>query len=177
MKSLNLTPFPILITDRLILKQLELSDNAAIFKLRSDDTINAFINRKSAESIVEAQDFIKNININIANNSSIYWAIKLKNTNELIGTICFWNIEIKESSSEIGYELLPDYQAKGFMQEAIKEVINYGFKIGFKTINAYPMTLNFASINLLKRNNFQLIGELKDTDELIFTLTQQMLKK
>ena len=172
MTPLNLTPFPILITDRLILKRLELSDDTAIFKLRSDDTINAFIGRKTAKTIEEAQDFIRKINENVANNESIYWVIKLHNTDELIGTICFWNIETNASSTEIGYELLTDYQTKGFMQEAIKAVIDYGFKIGFKTINAYPARLNFASINLLKRNNFQLIGELKDADELIFTLTQ-----
>jgi [ribosomal protein S5]-alanine N-acetyltransferase len=172
MRPLNLATFPTLITDRLILNQLELSDDKAIFKLRSDDKINALINRKSALTIEEAQHFIEKINKNIANNESIYWGIKLKNTNQLIGTICFWNIELKEAIAEIGYELLPDFQGKSFMQEAISEVIKYGFNIGFKTIKAYTNALNVASINLLKRNNFELIGELKEINELIYALTK-----
>jgi [ribosomal protein S5]-alanine N-acetyltransferase len=172
MLQLNLTPFPKLSTARLVLKPLELSDDTAIFKLRSDDTINAFIHRKKAETIKEAQDFIETIIKNCANNESIYWSIKLKNTNELIGTICFWNLDLKESITEIGYELMTDYQGNGFMQEAITEVINYGFKIGFKTIKACTDAQNSPSINLLKRNNFELIGELKEYNELIYALTQ-----
>jgi [ribosomal protein S5]-alanine N-acetyltransferase len=172
MQPLNLTPFPILITDRLMLKQLELSDDKAIFALRSDDIINQFIYREKAKTIKDAQDFIVKINKNIANNESIYWAIKLKENKELIGTICFWNIQLKESIAEIGYELMTDYQGKGLMQEALLAVINYGFKIGFKTINACPNAANLRSIKLLERNNFKLIGELKDENELIYALVK-----
>jgi [ribosomal protein S5]-alanine N-acetyltransferase len=170
MQPLNLTPFPELITGRLMLKQLELSDDTAIFTLRSDEKVNQFLYREKAKTIKDAQDFILKINKSIANNESIYWAIKLKENNELIGTICFWNIELKESIVEIGYELLVDYQGKGLMQEALLAAINYGFKIGFKTINACPSAANLPSIKLLERNNFKLIGELKDENELIYAL-------
>ncbi len=170
MQPLNLTPFPILMTDRLMLKQLELSDDTAIFALRSDDIINQFIYREKAKTIEDAQDFIAKINKSIANNESIYWAIKLKENNELIGTICFWNIELEKKIVEIGYELLTDYQGKGLMQEALLAVINHGFKLGFKTINAYPNAANLSSIKLLERNNFKLIGELKNDNELIYAL-------
>jgi [ribosomal protein S5]-alanine N-acetyltransferase len=172
MNTLNLTPFPILITERLILNQLELSDDTAIFKLRSDEKVNALIGRKTAKILKDAQDFILKIKENSTNNDLIYWTIKLKNTNELIGTICFWNIEIDFEIAEIGYELLTDYQRLGFMQEALLAVINYGFKIGFKTIKACPNAFNLPSIKLLERNNFQLIGELKEYNELIYALTQ-----
>jgi [ribosomal protein S5]-alanine N-acetyltransferase len=172
MFQLNLTPFPLLMTERLILNQLELSDDAAIFKLRSDDKVNALIGRKSAKTLKDAQDFIHKIKENSANNDSIYWTIKLKNTNDLIGTICFWNIDFENDIAEIGYELLTEYQRLGFMQEALTAVVDYGFKIGFKTIKAFPNALNVPSIKLLERNNFQLIGELKEHCELIYALTQ-----
>ena len=170
--NLNLMPFPILITDRLLLKRLALSDDTAIFALRSSDEVNKFIYRKKAETIKDAQDFIAKINTGIENNESIYWGIKLKNTEELIGTICLWNIEIETLIAEIGYELLPDFHGKGIMQEAISAVIPYVFKLGFTTITAFPNADNVPSIKLLERNNFKKVGALIEEKELIYALTK-----
>jgi [ribosomal protein S5]-alanine N-acetyltransferase len=170
--KLNLSPFPVLISDRLVLKQLALKDYKAIFKLRSDDKINEFIGRKKAKTIKEAQDFIFKINENIANNTSIYWGIYLNNSEDLIGTICFWNLDLKNDIAEIGYELLVDYQRKGLMQEAILTVTNYAFSIGFKTITACPNALNIASIKLLEKCHFKLNTAIENSDELNYALVK-----
>ena len=86
-------PFPRLITDRLVLRQLEMQDDGEIFFLRSDETVNKFLVSPIAKSIQDARDFINKINENIANSESVYWAITVKGNNKLIGTICIWNIE------------------------------------------------------------------------------------
>jgi [ribosomal protein S5]-alanine N-acetyltransferase len=156
MQPLNLQAFPVLHTDRLTLNALTLNDDAAIFALRSDDKVNEFLGRKKAETISDAQDFILKINKSVADNESIYWSIRLKNTDTLIGTICFWNLEMDNASVEIGYELLPVYQGKGLMQEALKAVIQFGFRLGFQTITAYSDAKNVASIKLLERHHFKL---------------------
>lgn len=171
MQSLNLNSFPILTTARLMLKQLALNDDKAIFALRSDDRVNEFIGRTKAKTIEDAQDFIVKINESIADNASIYWVIKLKNTDELIGTICFWNLELDKDIAEIGYELMPDYQGKGLMQEALTAAIDYAFSIGFTTITAYPHKKNVPSIKLLERNSFQKQGILEEYNGLIYALT------
>ena len=165
-------PFPILTTARLILKSLALSDAAAIFTLRSDDKVNQFIGRKKAESLKDAQDFIGKIQQNMADKTSFYWGIHAQNTPELIGTICLWNLERDKGIAEIGYELMPHYQGKGLMQEALTAVIDFGFSIGFTTITAYLHAENAPSIKLLERNHFKKHGELDEHNELIYALTK-----
>ncbi len=172
MKLLNLTPFPILNSDRLVLKQLEMSDDAAIFALRSDENVNKYLYRTAAKTIKDAQIFIEKINKNIEKNECIYWAIKLKNSEKLIGTICFWNINFDELMAEIGYELLPEFQGHGYMQEAVNAVIHYGFSIGFKTITAFPNAHNTLSIKLLEKLNFINTNQLNEDGEIYFSLTK-----
>ena len=122
------TTFPILTTERLILRQLEIQDEQEIFFLRSDERVNKWLVAPIAQNVDEARIFINKINCGINNNEWAYWAITLKNNNKLIGTICFWNISIEENKAEIGYVLHPHFQGKGIMQEAIHKVIEYGFE-------------------------------------------------
>src|SRR6185436_18378752 len=111
-------PFPRLITDRLVLRQLEMQDDGEIFFLRSDKTVNKFLASPIAKSIQDARDFIEKIVKSTSNNESVYLAITIKGNNKLIGTICIWNIEREENKAEIGYVLHPVYFGKGLMHEA-----------------------------------------------------------
>ena len=126
--QINFSPFPVLSTERLLLRQLQSSDDKEIFALRSDDNINKYLDRPKANTIEDAQAFIQKISNGIVNNESIYWVISLKNETTLAGTIGLWNFDKEKSAAEIGYELLPQYQGKGIMQEAMQKVIAFCFE-------------------------------------------------
>ena len=121
----NFKQFPVLKTERLILRQLVSSDDNEIFALRSNENINKYLDRKPSKSINDARAFIQTINKNIQRNDSIYWGITLNGTDKLIGTICLFDFSDDNLKAEIGYEILPDFQGKGMMQEAISKVINF----------------------------------------------------
>ena len=55
----NLTPFPILTTDRLVLRQLEATDDKDIFSHRSDDRVNTYLEDFRHTSIEQTQAFIE----------------------------------------------------------------------------------------------------------------------
>jgi ribosomal-protein-alanine N-acetyltransferase len=58
--------------------------------------------------------------------------------------------------AEIGYELFPDFQGKGIMQEATLKVIDFGIQhIGLNSIEAYTHCENQSSTRLLKKLNFK----------------------
>jgi ribosomal-protein-alanine N-acetyltransferase len=157
MLQLKFVPFPDLVTARLHLRQLRNSDDYEIFALRSDMRVNEHLERPVAASIHEAREFIEKINKGIAHQDCFYWAISTNKDEKLIGTICYWNISPEQSSAEIGYELHPDYQGKGFMQEALSKVIRFGFEsVKIKTITACPSRDNYKSLKLLEKNNFNL---------------------
>lgn len=114
-----------------------------------------YIDRAPAKSIEEVYPFLQKINDSQNNNESILWAITLKGKTKLVGTICYWNIEKEHYRAEIGYNLLPEYQGKGIMQEAFSEVVNYGFEI--MTLHSIAANVNpddVPSIKLLERNKF-----------------------
>lgn len=152
----NFIPFPILNTERLLLRQLDNSDDEKILSLRSNESVNQYIDRESCQSIHEARTFIQTINEHIEKNESIYWAITLKEANTLIGTACLFNFSDENMKAEIGYELLPSAQGKGFMQEASSAIIDFAFRqIGLHTIEAYVHFNNERSIQLLQKLNFR----------------------
>lgn len=177
MSKLNFTPFPILTTERLILRCLEVSDDQQIFMLRSDNRVNQYLARPKQKDIKESMAFISKINNGINNNEWIYWAITLKESSKLIGTICLWNFSSKKNVAELGYELDPALQGKGIMSEALKKIIEFGFQeIELKKIEAYTHKNNDNSSKLLQKYNFKLDEERKDkenSDNIIFTLTKQ----
>jgi len=157
MLHLNFTPFPRLTTDRLQLRRLTIKDAKEIMILRSDEQVNKFLDRSKSATINDAKNFIEKILGAIKKNQSVYWAITLKDEDTLIGTICLWNMSLENNMAEIGYELHPDFQGRGLMQEAIAMVTDYGFnKVNLKVITAFTHVNNIRSTNVLLKNGFLL---------------------
>ncbi len=147
--------FPTLVTERLVLRKLEIKDAPEIFELRSDEQVNQYVARARSTTVAEAAAFINKIIATVENNQSYYWALEPKNGGKLIGTICLWNVDAANSTIEIGYELLPNWQGKGLAREALLAVIEFTFKtLKFETIAAYSHAHNQQSIRLLERNGF-----------------------
>jgi ribosomal-protein-alanine N-acetyltransferase len=160
---MNFPPLTNLTTERLLLRQLQLTDAQEIFMLRSNKEVNELIDRATATSIDEAQLFINKIIAAQLNNEGIMWAITLKDEPKLIGTIVYWNIVKEKDQAEIGYELLPQYHGKGIMQEALLKSIDFGFEtLGLKTILADPKSNNQPSVKLLEKCGFVKTGETQD---------------
>jgi ribosomal-protein-alanine N-acetyltransferase len=174
MLNLNFTPFPNLTTARLLLRQLNAGDDNEIFRLRSNDSVNKYLNRPKANSIDEARAFINKINNGIQNNESLYWGITHKENSTLIGTICLWNISKENGTADIGYELIPEYQGKGIMQEALLKVAEFGFNIlKLKAIEACTHPGNEGSIKLLTKNDFKKIKDADgESEEAVYALTK-----
>ena len=171
MADRNFTPFPVLKTERLTLRQLLSSDDKEIFALRSNETVNKYLDRKPCKAMDDAQTFIQAINKNIQRNDSIYWAITLNGTDKLIGTICLFDFSDDNFKAQIGYELLPDFHGKGIMQEATAKVIDFGIQhMGLNSIKAYTHLKNQSSTRLLKKFNFKKQG-LGDYDLMKFIFT------
>src|SRR5678815_3745205 len=124
MLSRTFTPFPILTTERLTLRQLVSNDEHEIFTLRSDGKINKYLDRQISNTIDDARDFINKINENINKNDSVYWAITLGDRNLLVGTICLFSFSDEDGKCEIGYELLTNFQGQGIMKEAAEKVVD-----------------------------------------------------
>ncbi len=170
MLNKNFTPFPILTSERLTLRQLLISDEQEIFILRSDSEINKYLDRKPSKTIEDARNFINMINENIDKNVSLYWAITLRESNIMVGTICLYGFSDENNNCEIGYELLTNFQNQGIMKEAVERVIDYAFRIiKIQKMEACLHRDNQNSIKLLEKLLFKNSNKLDETmPELIY---------
>ena len=176
MVNINFTPFPILTTERLTLRQLSTDDRHDIFALRSDPEINKYLGREPSKTIEDAIHFINRINENIKNNHSIYWVISLTRSKEFVGTICLFDFSNETNSCEIGYELLTKFQGQGIMKEATEEVIKYAFQaLQCQKIVAFTHNENQHSTKLLTKFNFLQSRDVdnENPDFTIFTLNNK----
>ncbi len=56
------------------------------------------------------------------------WQIVLKKENRIIGGFCFKDYPNENGEVEIGYGIQPAYQGKGYMTEALREMVKWAFK-------------------------------------------------
>lgn len=155
MLELNFTEFPVLKTNRLLLRQINNNDVNDFFEIRSNKLAMQYIDRPIAVVPEDALKLIEVITDFYNKNEAITWAICLNENTTLIGTIGFWRMDKENYRTEIGYILHPKFHQQGLMQEAIEIVIDYGFNhLKFHSIMANINPKNYASQKLLEKNNF-----------------------
>jgi ribosomal-protein-alanine N-acetyltransferase len=155
MLTLNFTPFPNLETERLLLRRVNKDDVDEIFALRSDEKIMKYIPRPLAKNLEDALEHIATIDAKIDQNEGINWGITLKNSSKIIGIIGHYRIQTDNYRAEVGYILNPDYHNCGYISEAVKRVVSYGFnEMQLHSIEAVIDPNNAASEKVLQKCGF-----------------------
>ena len=151
MVQLNFDPFPVLETDRLLLRKITLEDAEDIFLLRTKEAAMKYIKKPKLRSIYDAIELI-----NVMNNPDrIQFGITLKNENRIIGTIGYHRIVNEHYRAEIGYMLDPAHWNTGLMSEAITKVMSFGFtEVKLHSIEAIIDPKNTVSRKILQKFNF-----------------------
>jgi [ribosomal protein S5]-alanine N-acetyltransferase len=153
-----------LITDKVKLTPPEKSDAENLFYLRSNPIVNKFIGRDLPKSILDVEKFIEQRNLDTIN---FYFIIKTLPNFDFAGTICLWNINKEDKFAEVGFELLPDFQGKGLMTSALREIINFAFtELNIETIEAFTHQENLPSRKLLETLDFKIISGKTDPDDI-----------
>jgi len=149
-------PFPVLETDRLLLRRVEPADAKDVLELRGDVEAMKYVHKPPAKTIDDAIAFIAKVESALQLNEGIGWGIILKESNKLIGHLGFHRISKEHFRAEIGYMISPAYWNKGLISEAIAPVIDYGFKtMKLHSIEAKINPDNSASRAVLKKQAFE----------------------
>lgn len=156
-----LDTFPILYTDRLDLIEIKQEHLGDIFKLFSDKRVTQYYNIKTLIIENEAQKFIDGFRSRFTKKAGIRWGIALKGQNNIIGTIGFNNF-INRHRANVGYDLKVDFWNNGYLTEALKAVIEFGFiQLEINRIEAEVMQGNIASEKVLNKIGFKNEGVLR----------------
>lgn len=157
-KSLKSFPFPTLVTERLVLRQLKEEDAALLYELRTQPENNVYLDLPYPSTIDDSIAHVCRINQGIVENKHIYWLIELKDGTS-VGTICLWHFDEKRNSAELGYELKLTAQRKGYMTEALSMVMRFAREtLSLTILEAYTHIENNPSVRLLKKQDFILEG-------------------
>ena len=161
--NLNFRPFPILETERLLLRRVVNTDLNEMFELRSDTDIMKHIPRPILKNLEEAKEHIASIDAKIESSKRINWAITLKSNDKLIGVAGFHRIDTENYRAEIGYIIHPSHSGQGLISEIVKKIIDYGFNtMNLHSIEAVIAPENIASEKFLEKNGFVQEGFFKE---------------
>lgn len=157
MLQLNFNPFPVLETERLILRAMVQEDENDLFFLRTDTEINKYIMRpKKDASLDDTRVVMERIRQNLVTADAVFWMIAFRDNPAAIGNIVLWNIDKEQHRGEVGYTLHNDYWGMGIMNEAMKAVLDYGFgQMKLDIVEAYTHRDNTSSRKLLERYGFE----------------------
>ncbi|MDR7211506.1 GNAT family N-acetyltransferase [Flavobacterium piscis] len=163
MLNFNFTPFPVIESERLILRQITNDDINEIFELRSNPETMKYIPRPLVKTPEDALEHIALIEEKIVLNEGINWGITLKDNSKLLGIIGFYRIQPENYRAEIGYILLPEFHGKGVIPEAVCRLIRYGFDdLKLHSIEAIIDPGNLASEKVLQKCGFIKEAHLKE---------------
>ena len=155
MLSIHLPIFPVLTTERMVLRELRRSDAEQVFALRSDPLVMQHVPRPLAATTEDALALIDLITSMVAANDAVQWAITVKGDDTFLGLIGFWRMDKEHHLAELGYMLAHEHWGKGYISEAIGALIPFGFNtLGFHRIEAITRPENAASIRALEKNGF-----------------------
>ncbi len=153
--EVNFDPFPVLETERLILRRIIVEDATDYFEMRSNVDAMKYICQPIQKSVEETTEKIVRINEMVNMNDGIGWAVCLKTDNIMIGTVSFHKLFKEHYRAELGYMLNPKLWRQGITAEAVKCIIDFGFnQLHLHSIEAHIDPENKGSEKLLQRCNF-----------------------
>lgn len=148
--------FPILETDRLLLREITPEDRHGIFRNFSDKDVAQWFFEEPYSRIEQVDEIIQAFINEFEQGTGLTWAITLKGSSEFVGTCGYGEVEIG-SRGEIGFDLAKEHWGKGLMSEALSPIINYGFDMfGLVKVEAHTYSTNSRAIRLLRNLGFQL---------------------
>ena len=140
-------------TERLIVRQLILSDLNAFHELQSNLNVMQFADgdvKSFEEHHLELLNLIKKYKL--PKNDFWIYAIVSKIDNTFLGTLAF----VKDGADdEIGYRFIEKYWNNGYGFELCKAAIKYCKKTGIKKLVGYVVDKNIASAKILEKLNFK----------------------
>lgn len=158
-----LTTLPTLETERLILRQFNLTDCPQVQRLASaSEVASTTLNIPHPYPEGAAEVYISEHAARIAEGTQYNFAITLRTTGELIGAMGLRR-KAEHNRAELGYWIGVPYWGKGYATEAGKAVLQFGFDtLRLNRIFASYFTRNPASARVMQKIGLQFEGTFKE---------------
>ncbi len=156
--------FPILRSERLLLRQFVDSDLANVYKGLSDPEIIKYygVSYKTLEDTKVQMQFFEDL---FRQGTGIWWAVCSIDNKTFYGAGGLNSLSKEHKKAEIGFWLLTDFWGQGIMTEAMPIICSYGFNdLGLHRIEGFVETNNKKCKNAMNKLNFQHEGTMRDCE-------------
>jgi [ribosomal protein S5]-alanine N-acetyltransferase len=163
MNTFLLEPFPILKTERLILRQISAPDAGTVFEIFGDDLVTRHYDLETFTNFEQAEKLIAHFQDRYEAREGIRWGITRREDGRMIGTCGFNGFNRDASRAVIGYDLLSAHWGHGLTSEAVAGMLEFGFqRLELHRIEALVDPENAASLRVLEKLHFTREGVLRD---------------
>ena len=146
-------------TPRLLIRKLSIADAEDIYAVSSNPNVSRYVLWDTHRSIMDSRAMIRAHLRSYRNEEPASLAIELKENGRVIGTIGFLWIDREHNSAEIGYSLGEPYWNNGYMTEALRAMLAFGFdKLYLNRIEACFDVSNTASGRVMAKVGMQKEG-------------------
>ncbi len=153
---------PDLHTERLLLRKYEPGDVDSLFRIYSNPDYARYATGETYGSREDVEHFVSDVIEMYENDEAGEWAVILKSTGKLIGSCGFAWCDTKNSCAQIGFALDPDYRGRGLMTEAVKALLDFGFKkMNLNRIEGFHISGNEASGRVMEKAGMRFEGFLR----------------
>ncbi|MDE6583122.1 MAG: GNAT family N-acetyltransferase [Clostridia bacterium] len=150
-------------SERLSFRFFELSDCDRLVFLLNDKEMTQYVpipfpyTKEMAKSWVSGQKETRDLGLNYD------FAIVLKETKQLIGSVSVSFIDKDNKHGELGCWIAKDFWHKGYMTESLKRVIRFAFEeLKLHKVYAKHYVENIASGKGIQKSGLTFVGILKD---------------
>ena len=158
------TEFPIIKTERLLLRQFADSDLENVFNGLSHPEIIKYygVSFQTLEATKEQMVFFADLE---KNETGIWFAVCSADNKTFYGAGGLNNLSKEHKKAEIGFWLISDFWGQGIMKEAMLLICNYGFdNLELHRIEGFVESENKNCKNAMSKLDFQHEGTMKECE-------------
>lgn len=160
---INSETLPTITANRIALRWLTEGDVRALFAVFSDTDVMRYWSSPPLEDIGEASKLLAHIHDGFRRRAVFQWGIARRADDQVIGTCTLFHPDLDNRRAELGYALGREHWGNGYMQEALRALLNYSFNdLNLHRLEADVDPRNASSIRTLEKLGFRQEGYLRE---------------
>lgn len=134
-----------------------------MFEYSSDERLYEHFEFQPQTDLNQTKEYLVNLIERSKKDDSHWWFIQSKSNQKVIGSFGLHEIDFRKGCCEISYAISPEYWGSGAFMEVLNNSLRRLFyDFNFHRITAVTASLNFRSINALKKVGFKEEGLFQD---------------
>jgi RimJ/RimL family protein N-acetyltransferase len=155
-----------LATSRLLLRPPELADAAALWPYVSDPELPRFMSWDAHRDLAETTTWLASTLVGREQGTDLVWLLLYDRApagviglHGITRQLRAWRVD----RAELGYWVAPPFQGRGFVTEAAREVMRFGFgELALHKITVGCISENVRSRRVIEKLGFRYLGEQRD---------------